>query len=241
MTKTEHNHQFLNELKNLGVFINFEDILSVQYSRFIKKDSLIIDVGGHSGLHTNRIKELITSGKILFIEPLDFIVDKSIFNKNVVYFNCAVSNYIGNAEFILAEGTPQESGFKERIYNNPSIANPKRIKVNVTTIDDIMINYSSCDYIKIDTEGSELLCIDGAIKTINKYRPIISIEYGYPSYSVYGLTYKNLWDKCIEIDYSIYDIFLNKIDSLDLWRKICDLSTWGFFLIPNEKTLKNDF
>jgi FkbM family methyltransferase len=227
------NHNFLNDLKKLGVNIDFEIILSNQYLKFIKNDSLIIDVGGHSGLHTKNFKNIIgPSGKVLFIEPLDYIVDKSIFANNVIYFNCAVSNYIGDAEFVLAQGTPQESGFKERMYNNPNIANPKKIKVSVNTIDEIMKEYSSCDYIKIDTEGSELLCIDGAMNTIKKYRPIISIEYGYPSYNVYGLTYKSLWDKCQEINYDICDIFLNKIETLELWSKICDLSSWDFFLIP---------
>lgn len=234
------SHHFLNNLKNLGVDINFETILSNQYLKFLNKNSTIIDVGGHSGLHSNIFKNIIdSSGKVIFIEPLDYIVDKSIFSNNIVYYNCAVSNYIGDAEFILASGTPQESGFKERIYNNPLLANPKKIKVKVSTIDEIMKDYSACDYIKIDTEGSELLCLDGATETIKKYKPIISIEYGYPSYSVYGFTNESLWKKSKEIDYEIYDIFLNKIDTFELWSKICDLSTWDFFLIHKDKSLKN--
>lgn len=238
MIEILNQHNFLNNLKRLGINIDYEIILANQYSKFLNKNSLIIDVGGHTGLHTKNFKNIIdSSGMIIFIEPLDHIVDKSILSKNIKYYNCAVSNYIGTSDFIFASGTPQESGFRERIYNNPDIANPKSISVMVSTIDEIMKNYSSCDYIKIDTEGSELLCVDGAVETIRKYQPVISIEYGYPSYSAYNLTKESLWNKCKEIDYDIYDIFLNKIDTLELWSKVCDLSTWDFFLIHKNKKI----
>jgi len=47
-------------------------------------------------------------------------------------------------------------------------------QVNVTTIDSY--NFDKIDFIKIDTEGHELYVLEGAINTIEKYKPNIFIE-----------------------------------------------------------------
>lgn len=233
-------HEFLRDIvKFSNTQINFEEILSSKYKNFLNKNSFIIDIGAHDGFHTKKFKQIAKDGRVIFFEPLEFLVDKSIISENVIYYNIALSDSIGVSEFVFADGTPQESGLKQRIYNHPDIVNPKKINVNVSTLDNIMLSFNGCDYIKIDTEGSELNIINGSIKTIQRYRPIISIEYGYPSYSVYNLSKESLWDLSLNIDYSLFDIFSNKITSKDIWMQICDLSTWDYFLVPREKS--NEF
>ena len=77
----------------------------------------------------------------------------------------------------------------------------------VSTIDEIMKNYSSCDYIKIDTEGSELLCVDGAVETIKKYKPIITLESWKDHYGSVDINYtKELFKNLLDIGYDIEHI-----------------------------------
>lgn len=233
MSDILQQHEFIKKLNDdFDFYKNFEPMLSIQYCKFLKQDSVSIDIGGHSGFHAKKMLQIIKTGKVLFIEPLDFIVDKSFFSKNVDYFNCAISNYIGTSDFVFAKNTPEESGLRQKTYNFPDIVHPEKMTVAVNTIDNIMKNYSKCDYIKIDVEGAELLCLDGARNTIKKYKPIISVEYGFPGYSAYSLTKDSLWNMCVELDYDIYDLFLNKVETLDIWKNICDFSTWDFFLFP---------
>ena len=47
---------------------------------------------------------------------------------------------------------------------------------------------------KIDIEGGEVACLRGATRVLKHFRPFISVEYGRPSYSAYGLTARSLYD-----------------------------------------------
>ena len=48
------------------------------------------------------------------------------------------------------------------------------IEVDVVTIDSL--NLSGLDFMKIDVEGFEINVINGGLKTIEKFRPIITLE-----------------------------------------------------------------
>ena len=84
----------------------------------------------------------------------------------------AVSDYIGTTEFIVPNcSKSHERGF---ISNNIDIEDSTKYTVDVVTIDSY--RFENVDFIKIDTEGNELNVLNGAIKTIKKYKPIIYYE-----------------------------------------------------------------
>ena len=108
------------------------------------------------------------------------------------------------------------------------------IEVQLVTLDSLNIP-RKIRYIKIDTEGGEIDIIKSAFELITRDRPFISVEYGEPTYSVYGYDKDTLWKLCKELGYSIFDILLNKIETLDEWLTICDSIYWDYFLIPDEE------
>ncbi len=121
------------------------------------------------------------------------------------------------------------------MYISPETVTPTLIPVKVDTLDMHTENLRSVDYIKIDIEGGEIGCLEGATRTIDKFRPLISTEYGYPSYSVYGLTKDSLFNFASSKNYVLFDIFLNRIDTRDEWHIVCDSICWDYFLVPAEK------
>ena len=75
------------------------------------------------------------------------------------------------------------------------------------------LNLIDVDLIMIDTEGYELLVLKGATQTIQKYSPVLVIEFSYKKMlsSKYGYNYKQLHNYLTSIGY-IHKRNLNKVD-----------------------------
>ena len=94
------------------------------------------------------------------------------------------------------------------------------------------------DFMKIDIEGGEIDCLRGALATIKRDRPVISVEYGAPAYSVYGHSKRTLFDFAKENDYLLCDLYLNSLSAPADWELACDSNYWDFFLVPQERASK---
>lgn len=73
--------------------------------------------------------------------------------------------------------------------------NPKAIKYKAKAVTIDSLNLDSCDVIHLDIEGYETNALRGAMKTIQKYKPLIVLEtwdndlmasIGYTSYGFAG-------------------------------------------------------
>lgn len=229
----------LKSLFGQGVVkFDYELLLEKRYRHWIKKGDVVVDIGAHNGRHLRKFMALTgKSGHVIGFEPIPikFAKLKKYYNDKCLLINSALSYKSGVANFIVAEGALQESGLKERIYNKPKKVHPRTIQVTLETLDSYAQQISSVKFIKIDVEGGEIDCLRGAVEVINKFRPVISIEYGEPSYSVYGNTKWTLFDFCEEHKYVLYDIFLNRLNSRDKWSSTVDAISWDYFMVPLEK------
>ena len=235
--------KFLKDLIEYKLLIpNFEQFLKIHYSSFLKSGDVVLDIGANIGEHTSEFSRLVgNTGKVIAFEPIpelfEELVSKFSDLKNIVYYNYAVGFRNCTSDFNLARhssGSLGESGIKKRIYNFPDEMESESIEVQLVTLDSLNIP-RKIKYIKIDTEGGEIDIIKSAFKLITRDRPFISVEYGEPTYSVYGYDKDTLWKLCKELDYSIYDILLNRVETLDEWLTICDSIYWDYLLIPDEK------
>lgn len=217
---------------------NYEDYLERIYSKIIDRGDGVVDIGCHAGRHLVHFLDLIApSGKALAFEPLPHLAEalKQMFpQENVTIINKALSNVTGEAPFFNVENYQEESGLRKRIYNRAD-ASPQQIIVQVDVLDHYIDLFDVVKFIKIDTEGAEVDILHGAKAFIHQYRPFISIEYGFPSYSVFGHTKQTLWDFAGQENYHITDIFGNVMISRDVWEVACDSIYWDYILVPAEK------
>jgi len=128
-----------------------------------------------------------------------------------------------------------QSGLLERKYNFPERITKREIVVEINTLDIVCGAWPRLDFIKLDVEGAELLCLEGGVQTILKHKPVIAIEYGEPSYSVYGCKRDSLFDWALQHGYVIFDLFLTSLENREDWNRACDSVYWDYLLFPIER------
>lgn len=168
----------------------------VVMSRYLNKDSTVLDIGTNIGYHARAFHKE-TGCKVLGFEPHPDHFTLAGFNCQnmpVKIINAAVSNKNTSMKI---------SGFdmeKPTNYGEVQIVNDdKGTEVPVVTIDSIMgEEVDGCDLMKIDTEGQELNVLKGARKTINKFRPVIFYE------AIGEEGWQDTYDHLQKLDYKQY-------------------------------------
>jgi FkbM family methyltransferase len=218
---------------------DYENILECNYRQAIGPGTTVIDVGAHEGRHTAVFLDLVgPNGTVVAFEPLPHLamaLAKWGLEPRLKVHECALSDFSGRSDFVFMRGTPAESGLRERIANHPERADPTSLNVQVRCLDEFLSEVSDISFLKIDVEGAEVGCLRGAKKLLMRFRPIISVEYGKPGYSVYGLTARSLYDVASALDYRIADLFGAICPDLPTWERTCDRAYWDWLLIPRER------
>lgn len=158
----------------------WEEHLHKVFEQYIQPDFICVEAGCHIGAHTLKMAGLCK--KLYAFEPLPESYKLLDYNlrtnkiKNTILSICGLSDKPGNTTYGWSmEGNPGASGLNNNPMGNP-IKNTelKAIEVSLITLDSLELD--KLDFIKIDVEGYEPLVIQGAIKTIIKCRPIITLE-----------------------------------------------------------------
>ena len=169
----------------------------------------LIDIGAHFGLFSTCASQLTgPKGKIICFEPTP--VTFSILKKTLALNHCdnvtpiqaAVSDKEGTATFYMGEMDGCNSN--SLIDNNMGGGGKSGYEIKTVTIDGIVSeNAMSPDLIKVDAEGAELEVLKGAIKTLEKYKPIVIIGLHPFSFTDKPATLGAIWDLVISIGYKI--------------------------------------
>ena len=174
-----------------------------KYINFLRKNLSIkssawIDVGSNTGLFAIWFADIFANG-YLFEPSYDLfnILQINIYiNKLGKYkiYNLACSDKRKELQLVI---TGKLSGNNRIIDKSGLKKNEKLIKVNAISIDDLgLIN--GIDFLKVDTEGSELLILKGAENTLKKSSHAIAlIENNY---------FQEIYNFFNEIGWKIFDV-----------------------------------
>lgn len=134
--------------------------------------NVAVDIGANIGSHSLFFKNVLNAQKVICFEPLQSnfeILVSNCNNKGFELVNKAlgeeqITRYI---EVFWGEGNMGHAGFSD-----------KGEQVQVTTLDEFYKGKrDKIDLIKIDIEGAEHLAIDGALKTIKRFKPLVVCEH----------------------------------------------------------------
>ncbi len=184
----DKNIDFYNRLKE-GYDSFIYDNLKIE----LKKQNLVIyDLGAHFGYHSLTFaKKAGSSSKIYAFEPnpktkerlLMHLNQNPELNQQITVIDKAISNKRGESVFLafqdLEHGTSSASFLmkdKTKARRNDDVA--REIVVKTETIDYLIENkvISPPNIIKIDIEGAESDALEGSLKTLVKFKPILMIE-----------------------------------------------------------------
>ncbi|MCX7098690.1 MAG: FkbM family methyltransferase [Methylococcales bacterium] len=146
----------------------------------IADDFVCLDVGANIGALSLAFAGLAVNGKVFSIEAgrtnFEFLKNNIQINyfNNVTPIYVAVSDYIGTATFNYVE---EVAGCSFISTNGIGMGVQETVKV--TTIDALIqeLGLDRLDFIKMDVEGGEKKALLGAMQTLERFRPVLLIEW----------------------------------------------------------------
>ena len=132
--------------------------------KYVNNYDLCIQAGGHKGLYPKKLSKLFNS--VITFEPYKE-------NYNDLVLNCTECN-IKHYNLALGAYSKRVSMKQTQINNTGNIVISDGNDTETVTIDSL--NLESCDLIQLDIERYEMFALIGAIKTIEKHRPVIILE-----------------------------------------------------------------
>jgi len=167
---------------------NFNQIILTAYSLLNYSPKIIFDVGAHNGSSIDRFSKLFGKPQIFAFEPNNdlYIRMKDKFqDKNIHISNKVLGKQNGTVEFNIHNSS---TGSSSLLDFNPDLSfasrrkltstNVDKVKVEMTTLDDEVNRreLEKIDYLKIDTQGTELDVLRGAEESL-KLQKIDFIEF----------------------------------------------------------------
>lgn len=150
--------------------------------KIIQKGYTVIDVGANQGEYSLwAARSVGKNGKVYAFEPLSTMYSRLLEN---IKLNPDLINIITPVRMGLSNKADELDLYSSNLSNegvNSLYAEEGSVfleKISLNTLDDEMAKLGNpkIDAIKIDVEGAELFALEGAKKTIEKYRPILFIE-----------------------------------------------------------------
>jgi len=243
----------LREGIDLGIFLNIKNEKKIfNITKLIKneKKTILMDIGSNVGSVTLPLSKIFNRSKILTIEPTIYAYKKLIKNinlnsklkKRIRAFNFFISNNRKKVEYVHSSWNFSKNTKKHKVH----LGSLKKINNKSISLNKLIKNINKkIHFIKIDVDGYELDVLKSGIKFINKFKPIIHIEFAPYLHKEFGYTTNNLI-RFIEkkINYNFFNEDFRKIKNVRNYVKSIINRSENFILInkndhATNKKIKN--
>jgi FkbM family methyltransferase len=166
-------------------------------------DANCIDVGAHKGAFLEHMARLAPQGAHVACEPLPHLAAelRERFPAVTVH-EVALSDAAGEATFNFL---PTMQGFSGLHDVAPGEHEVRKLQVQTARLDDLLDPELPISLIKIDVEGAELGVLDGAERTLKRWRPAILLEHGTAA-SSFGSTSADVHGRLAAAGLRMYDM-----------------------------------
>jgi len=218
---------------------DYEQMLQDIYTSLLRPGDACVDVGAHIGRHTLPMASCVgPNGCIYAFEPIPSISAelRSKLSASpelracVKLDNCALSDTVGEADFVFVRDNPGYSGLRPRHYDAP--VKTENIRVHVKRLDDLAAGMRNIRYIKIDCEGAELKVLRGASELLFRDRPFVSFECGDASLESYDYDAGDIFDFWAARDYKVESIHREAMDRASFMAASAQQEFWDYFATP---------
>lgn len=148
-------------------------------SSHVDNRGIVVQAGGNCGYYVKKFAEMFDTVYTFEPDPLNFIclTINTNLHKNVYRYQACV----GDQHQIVSMDTLDDQCGAMHVGKTQGL-------VPTLMIDDL--NLPGCDLIQLDTEGFEYFGLLGAQQTIEKFLPVIAVEWCAPWAERYDVTYE---------------------------------------------------
>jgi FkbM family methyltransferase len=142
------------------------------YLKFCKKFDVVVQAGGNCGLYPMLFSQYFTRVYTFEPDPLNFhCLVNNCQMPNIFKFNAALGET--NKLLHIYNGNEGNVGC-HTVGDDPTKYTTMQSFIPTLTIDQLALDH--CDLIQLDCEGYEPNIIMGAMDTIERFKPVISLE-----------------------------------------------------------------
>ena len=197
--------KYATAIRKLVISGSYERPYFNMLRRLINFGDTVIDVGAHKGYVSLLMQKLAGGGRIFAIEPNP---------ENLVSLHRNIDlNLAANIKVIEKAVSDQKR--RMNLYCSPNIgANASlipysyfpedKIEVEVDTLDDMFGDLERLNFIKVDTEGSELQVLLGGRQIISRHKPIICFEVSLTFWAYLEQSVDKLFNYLRDLDYKLF-------------------------------------
>ena len=166
--------------------------------RLLRPDDVVVDAGANFGWFTTLFAQLAPSGKVYAFEPVPDTFGRLLetlalngMSGKVTAVQAAVSDSVGTCPIFTFE---KRSGYSS--LSSLGEKNYKTLEVPKTSLDKYLSdrNVLRVDFLKCDTEGSELMVLNGARELLGSPgAPMILIELNDQTFRAFGYSKNDVW------------------------------------------------
>lgn len=194
--------------KELIVKGDFEPHFSQVIRNIIKTGNTCIDAGANLGYHTVGMARLVgKNGHVISFEPLRIIYQQlcgNVFINDLRNVTC-LNNALGNSNDMVCMNFVDVDS--ENVNIGGTTIGYGGDVVEIIKLDDLHL--TDVTFMKIDVQGSEVRLLQGAHKTINKFRPIMFIEVENIWLNQFGTSSEELLNILLSMNYMLVRINTN--------------------------------
>jgi FkbM family methyltransferase len=163
---------------------SWEPYLEKVISMFLKENSIFLDIGAYIGFHSLSVAIERPDVTCISFEPHPQIYKQLLRNieinhlKNVMIYNLGVGDCSKEIDFYMQTEQNYNRALSAIDYNTV-IGECLKKTIKIVALDDFLKDdfKKKVSVVKIDTQGYEYQVLQGALKVIEKYQPIIIFEY----------------------------------------------------------------
>ncbi len=204
--------------------------------KFLKKDSVILDIGANIGWYCLNLSKNVPRGRIMAFEPIPttfgYLLKNIALNNitNIIPYNFGLCDKEGGFEFYYSPKLPGATSLR---LTHKNIMRQK-IKCKINRLDNFITKLvTHVDFIKCDVEGAELFVIRGGLETLKKWKPVLFLEMLRKWSAKFGYHPNEIIELLNEIRYACYYRKNNKLVKI---KKIDEKTeaTNFYFLDPDK-------
>ncbi|MCB9817844.1 FkbM family methyltransferase [Candidatus Nomurabacteria bacterium] len=158
-----------------GQFYEIGMLIDIEKRLKISENNVIIDAGAYIGNHSLFFATHCNASKVISFEPssesyksLQNNIELNDLDKKIQVYNFALGDKIDKAEIKVVDKDNKGATMVKMASKGD---------VKVVTLDGFLLkDLSKIDLIKVDVEGMEIPLLKGALKTIEKFTPLLYIE-----------------------------------------------------------------